>query len=242
MIIQHSLDLKNMFDLNLKILRNKPSRNTGETLIKWSLAAALLLTVGAGTGMASVVDFTSLGVNTCDIDTSASLTPGCTLDNVLFLYDNFGDPTTNGTAQISSNGVDGFAGTGGLGGALEFIFNPTMTPPPLLFGGLLFHFTVGTATGPLSVPDGASVSLSNGDSYTFPTDPTGAGTVAYPWPGSVPSGYIEATVFFTADPTATNFNVSDLAYDTPEPTTYALLASGLFLLGCGRRKLLKRRS
>jgi len=131
---------------------------------------------GTITGTAALVDFSSLGLNSCDIGSSTSIGGfGCTIGNVTFFYDDFGDPGANGTAQISAAGIDGFAGTGGLGGNLEFLFNatPSLTPGIWSFGapisgGLVFQFSLFTATGPLQVADGAFTSLDNllGDSAT----------------------------------------------------------------------------
>lgn len=212
--------------------------NKGKTMMKWALGIALLLTMGGRIGMADVVDFSSLGTTVCEIGATASLGNGCTLGNVEFFYDDFGEAATNGTANISSSGISGFGGTAGVAGALEFIFNPTATPAIPIAGGLVFHFTVGTATGPLANDlNAAFVLLSNGDANSFATDSTGAGTASFFMPTSP---YTQATTFFDS-PTATNFNVSDLTFDTPEPGTYALFTTGLLVLGFGRSKLLKRR-
>lgn len=214
----------------------------GKTMMKWALSIALLLTMGGRTGMAGTVnvDFSALGTTVCEIGATASAGNGCTLGNVEFFYDDFGSAALNGTANISNSGISGFAGTAGLGGALEFIFNPTATPAIPIVGGLFFHFTVGTATGPLANdPNGAFVMLSNGDANTFATDSTGAGMAFFDVPASP---YTQVTTFFSSAQTASNFHVSDLMFDTtPEPASFILIGTALLGLGCAR-KLSRRRS
>lgn len=214
--------------------------NKGKTMMKWALSIALLLTAGGRTGMADIVDFSGLGTNAVDIGASTTSGNGFVLGNVQFLYDDFGDPLANGTAYISGDGITGFAGSSGLNGLLEFIFNPGATPPIPIAGGLIFHFTLGTATDPLSVADGAMVTLLNAltDTNTFPTDLNGAGTASF----LSPSGpYTEAETLFTGDQSAFFFNVSDLAFDVPEPGSIVLVGSLLVMLGFVRRRPAKRR-
>jgi hypothetical protein len=179
-----------------------------------------------------LVDFGSLGTNVYPIDG----TGGYTLGNINFFYDNFGDPTT--TAQISASGVDGFAGGSGLSGLLELTFTPGFP-----VAGVAFGFNVSPAA---VYADGAFVELYDSSSIlitssTIPTDSSGSGSFSF---SEFPINSIsQATIFFTGDPSATSFNLSPLEYDVaPEPGTFALTGSLLFLLGVGSRKLLKRRS
>jgi len=206
-------------------------------MTKWIFTLALLLTVGAGIAMADIpVVFDPTQCADAFGDAPGSGSPditfsnnpnGCTLGNVTFLYDPAGDPSA--TAQVTNHGIDGFGN--GLNGLLEFIFS---TP---IYGGLRFDFSLGTATGPLAAADGALVLLDNGVSQTFGTDSTGFGTVYIPTPDAP---YTQVTTLFTADQTATNFNISDMTYDTPEPGAYILLGTGLLFLGCARLKGLRR--
>jgi hypothetical protein len=205
-------------------------------MMKWALVIAVLLTVCATTGMASVVfDFSSLGLTVQQIGSTDTGGLGYTLGNINFLYDDFGDPTT--TAQISAGGVDGFAGGSGLSGLLELTFTPGF---PVT--GLAFGFNVSPAA---IYPDGAFVTLLDSSSSTIfsntiPTDPSGSGLFSFSESLATIS---QAQIFFTADPTALSFNLSPLDYDVaPEPGTFALTGSLLFLLGVGSRKLLKRRA
>jgi hypothetical protein len=218
-------------------------------MIKWALTITLLLTAGAITGTAGLVDFDSLGDNVYDIGLSTS--PGglgYTLSGITFIYDDFDDAGANGTAQISSSGVDVFAGSNGLGGSLNFLFGATpalggggvFTYSWPVVGGMTFHFTLGTADGsPLTdITDGAETTLDNGASVTASFTMGTPGTVFF---DSSTAPFNVANTFFTANSLATGANISDIEYTAPEPASFLLIGAGLLGLGCTRR-ISRRRS
>ena len=205
-------------------------------MMKWALVIAVLLTVCATNGTAGVVfDFSSLGTNVYQIGSTDTGGFGYTLGNINFLYEDFSDPTT--TAQIGAGGIDGFAGGSGLSGLLELSFTPGFP-----VAGLAFGFNVDPAA---VYQDGAAVTLFDSSnntifSNTIVTDSSGSGLFSFSEPLPTIS---QAQIFFTASPRALSFNLYPLEYEAaPEPGTFALTGSLLFLLGLGSRKLLKRRS
>ena len=196
--------------------------------MKWALAIALLLTLGAGTGMAEmlVVDFSSLGITSHPIDVPG----GYTLGGVNFFFDNAGGTDT---AAIASNGITIFSGTGsGLTGVLDLTF-------PSFMRAMTFNFLVG-ADIPQVFDPGAIVILGNGiDSLVAVTDASGIGTASL----SAVTAFTTANVLLAPDPNAVLFQMSSLSSETvPEPSTCAFLGYGLLLLGFGSRMLAKRRS
>jgi hypothetical protein len=218
-------------------------------MIKWALSITLLLTACAVTGTAGLVDFASLGTNVYDIGSSTTgglgsaaafpVSLGSPLSGITFIYDDGGAPGTNGTAQISSSGVDIFAGSAGLNGTLSFLFGATpaigggFTYSWVVVGGMTFNFTLGTSDGSLlSVPDGAVTTLDNGDPSVTAFTLAGAGTVVFP--GST-NPFNVANTTFTADPLATGVNISDINYTAPEPASFILIGTALLGLGCARR-------
>ena len=191
--------------------------------------------------MATLVDFSNATGQTINIEGPLYTS----VDGVTFIYHDFGD-----TASVYPNGVgpSGEAGIEGTANVDDSSFDGYLQ---ILFGapvfGLQFNFTfMAPGGGLLPDYDGVSVSLLNGGtpvgSNTFLTPDSGIGTASF-----LSTTLDEADVFFDPGTGATTFQVYDVEYGSPsgsvpEPGTYALLGSGLFLLGCGSRKLLKRRS
>jgi hypothetical protein len=79
-----------------------------KAMMKWALAIALLLTVGAGSGVSAEINFSEFNLltpTTYEIGTAATSGNGYTLGNLItFYYEDFGDPTANGTAQVGPDG------------------------------------------------------------------------------------------------------------------------------------------
>jgi PEP-CTERM motif len=217
--------------------------------MKWILATVLLLTVGVGTGMASLVTVDFSGTNAPITNT------GVLLGDVTFSY----VTTAGDTASIVSSGA-GPSGEGGIiavpdasSGFAGYVSLDFVAPVSYLS----FSFTV---LGPSAPGDDEIVLLTSADptldaiglgSVSSDTGSTGIGSMSTnlitPHGGPFSSAEILIGGFGASGAVATSFRVFDVQYDlagtgVPEPGTYALLASGLFLLGFGRRKLLKRRS
>jgi hypothetical protein len=195
--------------------------------------------------MASLVTVDFSGTN-ADITNT-----GVVLGDVTFDY----VTTAGDSASIVSVGA-GPSGEGGiiavpdpfLGFAVGFL-NLDFSAP---VSYLSFNFTL---LGPSEPGDDESdVLLTSADPtlsniYGYASSDTGSSGI-----GSMSTdlitphgGPFSSAEVFISGAGATSFRVFDVQYDlaetgVPEPGTYGLLASGLFLLGFGRRKLLKRRS
>ena len=175
---------------------------------------------------------------------------GCDVGGVKFWYEDYSAPDTNGTAAINigAGGIDIVPGADPVNGLIGGVLSMILPGP--VWGGVSFSFSVANFD-PLDV---IQLSLNNPGAdvvNVFGTDlVSGAGTIGMSsYPASFPTGpwYIATLSPILVNGMAqggNDFFVSAIEYDTssPEPASYALIGSGLLLVGFGQRRLAKRKS